>query len=159
MKRSLLKAGSAAALLGIAFGIPTASAEGEEFTAKSIEGRWGFSGDGLLAGASAEERLPIAGIGVVTFDGVDSCEIAGLNNLNGTILEVTSDFCSYSVNPDGTGISEASFPAMGALPSSEVPVFLVIVDGGEELRLMQGAVIVSHFVARRINGGGGRYRR
>lgn len=149
---------SAAGFLA-ALNIGTAAAGEKAFDLKSIEGAWGFSGDGVLAAPDPDDRLPIAGIGVVTFDGEGGCEISGTNNLNGVALAVQSDYCSYTVDPDGTGLSEASFPAMGPMPASEVPVAFVIVDGARELRLMQTAVVVSNFVAKRIEHGQGRYRR
>lgn len=136
----------------------SALADHPGFTLQSIEGSWGFSGDGILAAPDPADRLPIAGIGVVTFDGQGGCEIAGINNLNGTALEAKSEYCSYTVNPDGTGKSEATFPASGPLPAIEIPVSFVIVDEGRELRLMQEAVVVSSFVAKPIGDGRRRYR-
>jgi len=106
---------SAAAILLVTLGMSPASADEGIFTLKSIKGSWGFSGDGVLASPDLEGRLPIAGIGVVTFDGEGGCKIVGTNNLNGMALPIASDFCSYEVNPDGTGSSDASFPAMGRI--------------------------------------------
>ncbi len=149
---------SVVALFATAFVGGPLVADDRGFTLQSIEGRWGFSGDGVLAAPDAADRLPIAGIGVVTFDGDGGCEISGTNNLNGAALEATSEFCSYTVNADGTGKSEATFPASGPLPAVDVPVSFVIVDEGRELRLIQNAVVVSSFVAKRIGDGRGRYR-
>lgn len=150
---------SAAAILLVTLGMSPASADEGIFTLKSIKGSWGFSGDGVLASPDLEGRLPIAGIGVVTFDGEGGCKIVGTNNLNGMALPIASDFCSYEVNPDGTGSSDASFPAMGPLPPADVPVSFVIVDGGRELRLIQTAVVVSSFVAKPIERKRRRHRR
>ncbi|MEM9442178.1 MAG: hypothetical protein AAGA73_17185 [Pseudomonadota bacterium] len=150
--------GSLAAILMIGGVAGSAIADHPGFTLQSIKGSWGFSGDGILAAANPDDRLPIAGIGVVTFDGEGGCEIVGINNLNGMALEATSEFCSYTVNPDGTGKSEATFPASGPLPAIEIPVSFVIVDEGQELRLMQDAVVVSSFVAKPIGDGRRRHR-
>lgn len=159
MKSSIVAIRLMAVMLLLAFNIKTVAAGGDKFTLETIKGSWGFSGDGVLAAPDLEDRLPIAGIGIVTFDGEGGCEISGTNNLNGTALPVASDFCTYTVNPDGTGMSEASIPANGPLPASIVPVSFVIVDGGQELRLMQTAVVVSHFVAKRLEGSRPRHRR
>ena len=148
-----------AILFSAIIGTSSVLAGSKDFNERSIEGRWGFSGDGLLAGANPEDRVPIAGIGVVTFDGDGGCEITGSNNLNGEIIPVNSEACTYTVNPDGTGLSTAIFPALGPLPPAEIPVAFVIVDGCRELRFMQQAVIASHFVAKRIDEGRGRCRR
>jgi hypothetical protein len=150
---------ASAALLMVALSKNAMAAGGDKFTLKSIEGLWGFSGDGVLAGPTLDDRLPIAGMGIISFDGLGGCQISGTTHVNGTALEADSDFCSYVVNPDGTGLIESSFPASGPLPAAEIPVAFVIVDQGSELRLIQTAVVVSHFVAKRVEGERKRHRR
>lgn len=159
MKRLTFMACLAVVIHLVSHSIETAAAEDDKFTLKTIKGAWGFSGDGVLASPDPDHRLPVAGIGIVTFDGEGGCDISGTNNLNGAALAVQSDFCTYTVNPDGTGTSEASFPAMGSLPASEVPVSFVIVDEARELRLIQTAVVVSSFVAKRVEAAHRQYRR
>lgn len=151
MGRSTILVQSALAALLLAIGAPQAMAGDKAFTLKSVEGSWGFSGDGVLAAPAPDDRLPIAGIGVVTFDGHGGCEISASNNVNGEVFPIQSEVCTYTVNPDGTGVSDASFAASGPFPTIDIPVQFVIVDGANELRLMQAAVIVSHFVAKRID--------
>ena len=157
--RRFVRAARLAVMLLAVFTLEAVAADEKDFDLKSIEGSWGFSGDGVLAAPDAKDRLPIAGIGVVIFDGEGGCDISGTNNVNGVPVAVQSDDCHYTVYPDGTGFSEASFPAMGPMPASTVPVAFVIVDGARELRLMQTAVIVSHFVAKRIEHARSRHRR
>ena len=60
---------------------------------------------------------------------------------------VTSDTCTYSVNPDGTGVSTATFSEPGAPASSSVA--FVIVEYGRELRAINTDATVAGFVAKR----------
>lgn len=80
----------------------------------------------MLAATNPEDRLPVAGIGVVTFDGEGGCEISGTNHLNGAALDASSARCSYTVNADGTGTSLATFPPSGPLPAVDVRALAII---------------------------------
>lgn len=162
MKRWAIVAGLTTVALLVSLNVKMRTAQGNdepEFSLRTIEGTWGFSGDGVLAGPSPEDWLPTAGVGIITFDGEGGCEISTTTQFNGTAFSSTSEFCTYTVNPDGTGTSEASFAAVGPLPATELPVAFVIVDQGRELRFIQTAFIVSDFIAKRVEGARSRYRR
>ena len=119
-----------------------------EFSNWSIKGSWGYNSSfGLLLPPTVPEPLPFAGMGRMHFDGRGGCEVSALGNLNGQTIPSTSSSCTYTVNPDGTGSSEAVFP--GTPISGPIPVAFVIVDGGREMRFMNTKYIVGTFTARR----------
>jgi hypothetical protein len=123
---------------------------GKEFTNRSIKGTWGFSsGVGYLVPPAVPEPLPAVALGIVTFDGTGGCTVSNQTvNLNGeTFGPFSSDSCTYSVNPDGTGISVAEFSA-GPAPGA-VPVAFVIVDHGKKIRFIRTDVAVASFDAEK----------
>ena len=73
--------------------------------------------------------------------------MSSIGNLNGQSIPSTSSSCVYSVNPDGTGTSEAVFP--GTPIAEAIPIAFVITDGGDELRVLVTKFIVGTFTARR----------
>lgn len=127
---------------------PTSRADDSRpaFTNRSIEGRWGFSGEfGMIVPPAVPQMVPTAALGIVVFDGRGGCVVTSTINTNGTIVgPQTSDTCSYSVNPDGTGASIAQFS--GQPPST---VAFVIVDRGREIRFINTNAIVAGFTAKR----------
>ena len=87
-------------------------------------------------------------------DGVLISQVEGLNvphstiNVNGTIYgPLTSNTCTYSVNPDGTGKSVAEFS--GAPFNGPATVAFVIVDHNREIRFLNTNSVVAGFTARR----------
>jgi len=141
------------AAFGLGNMVPTSSAADrthrEVFNNASIKGVWGFAGGpGFLVPPSVPKAVPTSGAGIVEFDGDGGCSVTTIVNVNGTTSEpVTSDSCTYSVEPNGIGSSVAHF-SEGPVQGS-VPVAFVIVDNKKELQFIQTAVIVASFVAKR----------
>jgi hypothetical protein len=127
---------------------PESRADGakQAFSARSIEGRWGFSGEfGMIVPPAVAQPVPTAALGIVVFDGKGGCAVTSITNINGTIAgPLTSHTCTYSVNADGTGSSIAEFP--GQPPAT---VAFVIVDRNREIRFINTNAIVAGFTARR----------
>jgi hypothetical protein len=127
---------------------PASRADGakQAFSARSIEGRWGFSGEfGMIVPPAAAQPAPTAAIGIVVFDGKGGCTVTSITNVNGTIAgPLTSHTCTYSVNADGTGTSVAEFA--GQPPAT---VAFVIVDRNREIRFINTNAIVAGFTAKR----------
>ncbi len=123
--------------------------DGPMFTDRSVEGDWGWSGAGTLVFPVDSEQVPTVGLGTTTFDGEGGCSVTSIVNVDGTIFgPVDSDTCTYSVNPDGTGSSVATFsepPLIG-----EAPVTFVIVDEKREIRFIQNNQFVVTFIAKRL---------
>jgi hypothetical protein len=117
-----------------------------EFSERSIQGTWGFSGEsGMVVPPAVPQPVPTAAMGIVVFDGKGGCSVTSTVNVNGTILgPLTSLTCTYSVNADGTGTSVAEFAGQ---PLSTVA--FVIVDRNREIRFINTTPIVAGFTARR----------
>jgi hypothetical protein len=152
--------GAVAAVLLAMFGVSmmlatSGKAEGDnddprrKFTDRSIKGTWGFSsGIGYLVPPAVPEALPAVGLGIVTFDGTGGCTVSNTVNLNGeTFGPFSSDSCTYSVNPDGTGTSVAEF-SEGPVPGA-TPVSFVIVDHGKKIRFIRTDSVVASFEAEK----------
>jgi hypothetical protein len=121
---------------------------GHGFSNRTIEGFWGYNSSfGMFLPPYVPERLPFVGMGRIHFDGNGGCSVAALGNLDGQTIASTSTSCTYAVNADGTGTSEAVFP--GTPIAGPVPVAFVIVDHGREIRFMNTRFIVATFTARR----------
>lgn len=118
------------------------------FTNKSIKGMWGLSGNGTLYPPLVPEPTPFSNMGTTYFDGDGECQVKIFVNIAGNFLgSASSDTCSYSVNPDGTGSGIATFSDPGAPPSSSIE--FVIVDHGQELRAIYSDPVVGGFIAKR----------
>jgi hypothetical protein len=119
------------------------------FTNQSIEGYWGFSGNfGMIVPPAAPQPVSSAALGTIFFDGRGGCSVTTTINTNGTIFgPQTSNTCTYSVNPDGTGKSVAEFT--GSPVSQPLTVAFVIVDYGREIRFLNTTSIVAGFTAKR----------
>lgn len=120
------------------------------FTERTIRGAWGWTGDGkLIIDPETGQTMHTVGLGIVYFDGYGRCEVTSSVNINGTPQgPITSSSCVYSVNPDGTGQSVATFsepPFEG-----DAPVTFVIVNKRKEIRFIQNNQFVVTFVAKRI---------
>lgn len=101
------------------------------FTNKSIEGKWGFSAQGTILPPAVPVPTVAAAVGILEFDGVGGCSITDTASFGGTIVgPLTSETCTYSVNPDGTGTWSFAFP--GDLEPT--PLSFVIVDNMKEIR-------------------------
>jgi hypothetical protein len=118
------------------------------YDARSIQGRWGFGGGGHGVAVPPLAPLPAAGLGTITFDGTGGCTVTSTVNLNGTIIgPIASQQCIYTVNPDGTGSSEAFF-GTSQFPNP-VRILFVIVDRGNELLIMNVDLFVAGYSAKR----------
>ena len=73
--------------------------------------------------------------------------MSAVANINGDSIRLDSSSCTYALNPDGTGTSEAFFP-VAPVPAA-LPVAFVIVDRGQEIRFMNTRFIVGTFTAKR----------
>jgi hypothetical protein len=105
-------------------GIPTRSRAPEE----RFHDAWGFNAHGFLAGGA----VPASAMGRTTYDGDGTCFSEAKLNAGGTVLTLTSISCTYTVNPDGTGVQQTTFTA-GAFTTDFVLVehakeFLFIVS-------------------------------
>lgn len=141
------------ALLGVSAMPKTCKADDEfrktPFTEQSIKGAWGFSGNfGMIVSPDNPDPVPSAAVGRVLFDGKGGCSVTTTVNVNGTIVgPMSSDTCTYSVNPDGTGTSVAEFP--GDPFNEPASVSFVIVDRKKEIRFMNTTSVVAGFIAKR----------
>src|SRR4029078_5400379 len=85
---------------------------GHGFSARTLKGYYGYNSSYSVLVATGETQpvvpaLPFAGMGRIYFDGQGGCRVSSIGNLNGQSIGSTSTSCSYTVNPDGTGTSEA----------------------------------------------------
>jgi len=125
---------------------------GSVFSARSIKGYYGYNSSYSVLVATGPNQpvvpaLPFAGMGRIYFDGQGGCTVSSIGNLNGQSVPATSSGCVYTVNADGTGTSEATFP--GTPIADPIPIAFVITDGGDELRVLMTKFIVGTFTARR----------
>jgi hypothetical protein len=107
---------------------------GEQYTARSLKGVYGFSGSGTLLAGSA------AVVGLTRFDGMEGCHTTAVLNvispsLTG-VIPLSSTTCSYTVNSDGTGTQMLILegPAVGTI--GPFTSDFVIVDGKNEVHFM-----------------------
>ncbi len=122
--------------------------EMQHYSEKTIQGTWGFSGSGTLYPPLVSEPTLFSNVGTSYFDGNGDCSVTFSANSDGSLVgPVTSDTCTYTVNPDGTGSGIATFTDPYAPPSSSI--LFVIVDQGRELRVIYADSIVGGFVAKR----------
>ncbi len=136
---SIFVLGASIFVLGVSI-LPGAYAV-EQFTNKSIEGIWGFSGSGTINGT------PIVAVDLDTFDGNGSCSVKSVSNSPSGFLNITSIACTYNVNPDGTGTATAVFPPPLSFTST---ISFVIVDHGNEiLAISANPVLIASFDAKR----------
>ena len=135
---------------GLVGALVAARSHGDDrgFSNRTIKGVWGFNTSfGMLVLPAPAQPVPTTGMGRIHFDGDGNCQVSTVANINGDSLRLESSSCTYTVNPDGTGTSEAFFP--GAPVPGALPVAFVIVDRGQELRFMNTRFIVGTFTAKR----------
>jgi hypothetical protein len=119
-------------------------AQGTEFGEESIRGQWGFSAHGTIVPPAAPTPVPAVAIGIMTFNRDGSCSISDTININGSSASRTSFACTFTVNPDGTGSLEASFPG----DPGPTPLAFVIVDHKSEIRFIRTDLGVASGVAK-----------
>lgn len=102
----------------------------------------------MIVPPTGSQPVPTAALGTVVFDGNGGCVVTTTINVNGTIIgPLTSNTCTYSVNPDGTGKSVAEFS--GAPFDGPSTVAFVIVDRNREIRFLNTNSVVAGFTAKR----------
>lgn len=122
----------------------------ERFTLRSLRGSWGFSAAGFLL-ANTPTPLPASAVGLITFDGVGGCVDEARLNAGGTVVALTSDSCSYTVNSDGRGTLIVTF-----LPAGAFTTDFVLVDNAEEFHFIvsdtaqPGATVASGVAKRQV---------
>jgi hypothetical protein len=117
------------------------------FSNASVQGQWGFGTSLGEVVSGPPQPLPTAAVGRIFFDGAGGCKVQSILNTNGVTTRLASSQCTYHVDPDGFGTSEATFP--GAPFSDPIPVAFVIVDHGREIDFVVEKFIVGTFVAKR----------
>ncbi len=137
-------------LIGLVALVLMAACAGDDddrvFTDKSIEGRWAFSAQGTILPPALPAATPAVAVGILDFDGSGGCSITDTTNLGGTkIGPQTSETCTYSVNPDGTGTFNVAFPG----DPGPAPVSFVIVNKKTEIRTIRTDLGVATGVAKR----------
>lgn len=138
---------TALALLGLivvelAGGLSSTRAD-ETYSAKSLSGSWGFTSSGTALPPYAPSTLPVAVVGLLTFDGRGGCTVSETINAGGQSFSQTSSSCTYTVQPDGTGT------LLAQTPGGASPIAFVITDNRRELRLIRTDQAVASGVARR----------
>jgi hypothetical protein len=134
-----------ASLLSLTVTAGQPSAEAKNFTVQSLRGNWGFSGSGTISPPTVPQITWGAVVGILTFDGSGGCSMSNTANIGGTTTAQTSQTCTYTVNPDGTGSIVAQFPG----DPGPLPLSFVLVDGGDELHLIRTDIAVATGVAKR----------
>jgi hypothetical protein len=117
------------------------------FSNASVQGHWGFGSSLGELVSGPPQPLPTAAVGRIFFDGAGGCQVQSITNTNGVTVRLDSSQCTYHVDPDGFGTSEATFP--GSPFPDPVPVAFVITDHGREIRFVVTKFIVGTFVAKR----------
>jgi hypothetical protein len=109
---------------------------------ETLEGRYSisFSGFGTSGAvpATINAFFPIAGVGLITFDGDGNLSDVGSTSRGGLVLPINVPG-TYTVNSDCTG----------SLTTPHAHLNFVIVSNGREIRALnvdQGAVILDNFV-------------
>lgn len=113
----------------------------KQFTNKSIEGTWGFSGSGTINGT------PSVAVGLTTFDGNGGCSVKQDSNTPSGLQTLTSIACTYKVNPDGTGTGTATFPSPAV---SSTISFVIVNKESEILAIRKDPGVLSSLVFKRL---------
>jgi hypothetical protein len=118
------------------------------FSNETVKGAYAFNTSfGEIIPPAPQQPIPTAAAGRIVFDGEGNCQVLSILNANAQTTRITSSSCTYSIDPTGVGVSEATFPG-SPLPGA-VKVQFVIDDGGREIRFVVDNFIVGAFTARR----------
>jgi hypothetical protein len=102
-------------VIGLVGGFIATSQADDQFTDRSIQGKWVFSADGtFLPGDVFPVPTPAAAVGLTTYDGKGGCFVSATLNVGGNVIPLSSSSCNYFVNPDGTGQQITTLPFDGA---------------------------------------------
>ena len=110
--------------------LATAAAQGGKCATGGVAGQWGYTFTGTLL---TPAPVPIASVGIATFDALGNFSGTQTSSVGGSVSEdrVTG---TVTVNPDCTGTLEVSvFDQSGTLLRTAV-WNLVVVDNGSEVR-------------------------
>jgi hypothetical protein len=136
---TIAKTFAIAAVSALALGLtPMAKAGDKGCSNATIKGTFAQKDTGVIT-APPTMAGPFAGVSTVTFDGDGNMTAAGMANINGNIIPVTSKG-TYKVNPDCTGTYTVQISPVGLTGHA----FFVIDDSGNELQIFPtdpGAVI------------------
>ena len=143
IRRALNIGVSALCFLTITAG-PTAADSG--LSDRSIRGNWGFSALGTIVPPAFPEPTPAAAVGTIQFDGIGACFFSDTINIGGLSASRNSSSCSYSVNPDGSGIILVSFDG----DPGPTPLSFVVVDRAREIQFIRTDLGVARGTAKRI---------
>ena len=146
MKRSTIgKTFAIGAVAALALGLaPMAKAERKPCSVATLKGSFARTDSGFVTAPPAIAG-PLAGVGLMTFDGNGGFTSAGMGGLNGNVTESTSTG-TYKVNGDCTG----TYTGVGSNGRTGHAYF-VIAAGGDEIQIVvtdPGAAVVC--IARRI---------
>ncbi len=129
----------------LVFGIAVPNAQADEdhtCTLGSLEGPYGFIQTGTLIGAGpiANPNLPIANVGVITFDGEGNLSQHLTNSRNGVISPVNVTG-TYTVNPIGE--SPHNCTGSWTISNGNTADFVIVAGGSEVMfiRTVPGTVI------------------
>ena len=119
----------------------------ESCSLKTLEGRYSISFSGFSTNPTAPPPtvptlinafIPVAGVGIVTFDGYGNLSDVGTTSSGGVVSPINV-LGTYTVNPDCTG----------SFTTAHAHLNLVIVRNGREIRALnadQGRVILDNFI-------------
>jgi hypothetical protein len=144
-KRSVL---AAAVVFGALVAFTGPSHADQKFNNKDLRGTWGFKAAGFLFVGPAG-HTPASAVGLNTYDGAGGCESEAQLNAGGTVLALTSDSCTYTVNSDGTGSQQTSFGSAGSFTTHFVLIasdetFFIVADATQP-----GTTVASGVLKRR----------
>jgi hypothetical protein len=119
----------------------------ESYSEESIKGAWSYVGNGLLVPPAVPEPTPLSSLLIIEFDGVGGCFAHGIVNVLGSSVDTESLDCTYSVDANGWGYSEARFT--NAPIDLAFPVAFLITEHGREIQFMNTEFAVGTAVAKR----------
>lgn len=133
---------AAAIIVGLAGSLPGTRAD-QGYSVQSLRGSWGFTSSGTALPPYAPSALPVAVVGVLTFDGNGTCTVSETINAGGQSFSQSSSSCTYTVQPDGSGT------LLAQTPGGPSPIAFVITDTRTELRLIRTDQAVASGVAHK----------
>ena len=122
-------------------------ARGFRCSNRTLKGRYGIKGDGLVpSGPPPAPLVPFAMVGIETLDGEGNLTDAATTSLNGVTASNVNQG-TYTINEDCTGTFNVNIP----VPPFQVNHHLVVVDKGNEFYLIASRGAVLTFSAKRLD--------
>lgn len=126
---------------------PETGAKGFPCSNRTLTGRYGMKGEGLVpSGPPPAQLVPFAMVGIQTLDGEGNLTDAATTSLNGVVM-TNVNHGTYTVNEDCTGTYIVNI----SVPPFQVNHHLVVVDKGNEFYLIASRGAVLTFTAKRID--------